>query len=222
MTIMKKYLFPLGIIAAASVQAQDFRIVGLPDGLQGQIVETRCAENDCEGGKLVLSKDRFEQTISLESNLGFTRPKRDPIDSRQADAPIRSEDFNFDGRPDLILPGSEMNGPYGSIAHDVYVQTRSGRFVRSDGLSNLYINYMMVEVDKKHKLIKTFTKSGAAFHMDRHFRIIPGKGLQSVYVREEQVLPDGRLRITRKRLTKGKWQTSVKTYTAKEAEKMGY
>ena len=182
---MKPLLLLAVLSVAAIAEAREFAVSGLPDGWQAKI-EVACDAEACGGpGTVVLSKGEVQQSLR-SPDLTFTLPKL-PDGGRQLsheDAPLLMADFNFDGLPDVALNRGNL-GPYGSPTADVYVQTRAGRLVYSRELSELTDNYMgMFQVDNTHKLLITFGKSGCCFHVEDHWQVVPGRGLQYVYSRE--------------------------------------
>lgn len=121
-------------------------------------------------------------------------------------------DFNFDGFDDLALCDGK-NGGYGGPSYQVYLFSPSSkRFVRSPSLSDLgqgaYLG--MFEVDRKKKVLRTFSKSGCCWHQTEEFRVVNNRPRKVLEVTEDAAQGNGKVAITTRTLVGGRWKKSVR------------
>jgi hypothetical protein len=127
---------------------------------------------------------------------------------------INIDDFNFDGMEDVAICDG-ANGSYGSPSYQVYLSSRTaGKFVHSKTFSELGTHLGMFAVDKKKKVLRIFGKSGCCWHVTEEYAVVNNRPVR-VFVEEEDArMSDeknaNKVKITTKRLVKGKWQTKVK------------
>lgn len=124
---------------------------------------------------------------------------------------INIGDFNFDGMEDVAICDG-ANGSYGGPSYQVYLSSRTaGKFVYSKPFSTLGQHLGMFQVDKKKKVLRIFDKSGCCWHVTEEYSVVNNRPVK-VFVEEEDatIFDDTKVRITTKRLVKGKWQTKVK------------
>ena len=119
-------------------------------------------------------------------------------------------DYNFDGFDDLAL-GNGFYLPYGGVSHDVFLFSKStGKFVKSKELSELETENMIVDVNKKLRIVETNNKSGCCWHEKARYRFVKNR-LQKFYVFTEDATGDGNwMRIVTERLVNGKWRRTTK------------
>lgn len=121
-------------------------------------------------------------------------------------------DFNFDGIDDISLCDGRNSG-YGGPSYQVYLfSPRTKKFVRNAGLTRLGQEYLgMFEVNKKRKIISTFSKSGCCWHIAEEYKIVNDRPVKIFEEIEDATLPAGdKVKITTRRLVKGRWKTTVK------------
>jgi len=123
------------------------------------------------------------------------------------------EDYNFDNAEDLAIRDGNHGG-YGAPSYQVYLFSKAaGKFVRNSSLTNLaqegYLG--MFEVDKKTRILRAFSKSGCCWHQTEEFSVVNNRPKKVFEETEDATIPDEkRVRITTKRLVKGRWRTTVK------------
>ena len=170
------------VCLASGAQARDFQITGLPKGWQARITIAQCEGEQCSGkGQISLTSRAVQQTFDRE-DLSFYVPN---LTAQQTtltyqNSPLTLTDFNFDGTLDLAIDRGH-EGPYGSMAYDIYVQTLKGKWVYSQELSELTDQFMgLPEVNAKRKTLTTWAKSGCCYHVSSTWRVIPQRGLQEI------------------------------------------
>jgi hypothetical protein len=68
----------------------------------------------------------------------------------------------------------------------------------------------MFEVDAKRKILRTFDKSGCCFHVTEEFDVVNNAPRRILSIEEDATIADEtKVKVTAKRLVKGKWQTKV-------------
>lgn len=120
-------------------------------------------------------------------------------------------DFNFDGMEDVALCDGN-NGSYGGPSYQVYLSSRAQKkFVYNAAFSKLGQHLGMFEVDKAKKVLRIFDKSGCCWHVMEEYAVVNNRPVK-VFVEEEDATgaDDTKVKITTKRLVKGKWQTKVR------------
>lgn len=127
---------------------------------------------------------------------------------------VNIDDFNFDGMEDVAICNGAQ-GSYGGPSYEVYLSNKSaGKFVYSKAFSELGQHLGMFEVDKKKKVLRIFDKSGCCWHVTEEYSVIGGRPVKTFVEEEDARLTDeknaDKVKITIKRLVKGKWQTKVK------------
>jgi hypothetical protein len=105
-----------------------------------------------------------------------------------------------------------QNGGYGMPSYEVYLSSKkAGKFVVDNAFSELGHNLGMFEVDKKKRVLRTFSKSGCCFHVTEEFAVTKNRPVKVFSVEEDATIADEKkVKITTKTLVGGKWQTKVK------------
>lgn len=112
------------------------------------------------------------------------------------------DDFNFDNKKDLALQDGRY-GCYGGPSYQVYLKQGS-RFVLSEGFTELAQGYCgFFGIDKDSKTLNTMTKSGAAWHQFKEFKVINNKPV-AVRIIEEEYNSRSLLSITESKRVNGK------------------
>ena len=194
-------------------QARDFQITGLPKGWQARITVAQCEGEQCSGkGQISLTGRAVQQTLDRE-DWSFYVPN---LTAQQTTltydvSPLTFADFNFDGTLDLAID-RRHEGPYGSMAYDIYVQTLKGKLVYSQELSELTDHFMgLPEVNTKRKTLTTWAKSGCCYHVSSTWRVIPQRGLQEIAQTTWDATQSGQyVKITERQWVNGKWHTKTR------------
>lgn len=112
------------------------------------------------------------------------------------------DDFNFDDQKDLALRDGR-NGCYGGPSYQVYLK-EDNTFVHSDGFIELAQGYCgFFDIDKDSEILSTMTKSGAAWHQFKEFKVINNKPV-AVRIIEEEYNSRSLLSITESKRVNGK------------------
>lgn len=127
---------------------------------------------------------------------------------------LHFEDFNFDGQKDLALNDGNFGG-YGGPSYQVYLFSKSkNKFVHSKSFTNLSqgAGLGMFEVNSKQKMLYVDSKSGCCWHQKEGYKVIKNLPVK-VYEQTRdasfnEANPD-KVKVTTKRLIKGKWQTKI-------------
>lgn len=179
-----------------------------------------CAADNCEGRASVsLSKKnqtKILQTIAMPNMYLELNEQKKPSANLielygENNSGIVFDDFNFDGVEDLALRNGNF-GSYQGPSYDVLLFSKAaGKFVKSKPLTELGSeNLGLFTLDKKHKTIETFNKSGCCYHETERYKIINNRP-QKVYVFvEDATAGDERVKLTTKTLVGGKWKRAVK------------
>jgi uncharacterized protein len=177
----------------------------------------------CSAGQIVIhekGKDKILQTIHGRMIVGPPNTaRRDIYDAANPfylDDFIYLDDFNFDGHDDFAV-WEDRNGPYSSPTYAVYLfNPKSARFQYNTAFSELTQGYLgFFGVDRTKKRLYTRGKSGCCFHDYTTWAVVNNLPVR-VAVRAEEIVFDRenvnyeRLKITHKRLVKGKWRRTVR------------
>ncbi|MBH5330030.1 VCBS repeat-containing protein [Eikenella sp. S3360] len=179
----------------------------LPPGWQAEVSSNGCNRDGMiclSPAQITLRHGNFSQTFQSEQ-LGFTDTGLRPDD-------IRMGDYNFDGKLDLAIRNGN-NGHYSSPSYDIYVQTQSGRFVKSRELTELASDYLgMFQVDAARRTLTTAARDGCCFRVEETWQIIPGRSPQKIAVTtwDSRQANGAYTEITTKRLVNGRWRESVR------------
>ncbi len=120
-------------------------------------------------------------------------------------------DFNFDGIEDVAICDGQ-NGAYGMPSYQVYLASNpAGKFVNNKALSDLAHGLGMFQVIPEKKKIVTFNKSGCCWHITEEYSVANNRPVKIFEEVEDATIKDEtKIKITTKKLVKGKWQTKVK------------
>lgn len=126
---------------------------------------------------------------------------------------VSFSDYNFDGIEDLSLCDGR-NGGYGMPSYHIYLYSpRAKQFTFSEPFTELSQEGRlgMFEADAKRKRLRTFSKSGCCFHMTEEFVVVNNRPKKVLEIEEDATIADEkRVKITTKRLVRGRWKKSVK------------
>lgn len=205
-----KVLIALLFLLSITAHAETFTLK--KDKWTAKIQVAHCDENTCSGkGRIELTTDKHKQTFYSEDFYVYRPNPNTPFDF---DAMLNPADYNFDGKTDIAISQGNY-GLYGSTIYNIYVQTNSGKFILSDELSDLTLDYMgLPEVDNQNQLLIVFSKVGYIYRDETHFRVRQKQkpALQKVYFQSTEYTPDDKIIETTEVLENGKLRKSVKTH----------
>lgn len=156
-----------------------------------------------------------ELVIDVKQGQKLTPGKIMELPKEQS--PVIINDFNFDGTEDIAIRNGNM-GNYHSASYDVYVfnSTRMS-FVKSKELTELASNgFDIFSVDSQRKRLITFGKSGCCDLFTTEYAVIPNKGLEKVFEKEEDMTVEGRVKVITKEKINNKWVTKTKVYPSEQ------
>jgi hypothetical protein len=190
-----------------------------------KISVSKCEEDTCEGaGKIELFKKNaaaIYQTIEMPNvfiELGSDRkPTANLIELYgENNSGIVFDDYNFDGAEDIAVRNGNEGG-YGGPSYDIFLFSGPRKFIRNASLTKLASeNLGLFAVDKKKKTIETFDKSGCCWHRTIRYRVIKNRPVKIYEMVEDAFGSDGKVRITTKRLIKGRWRTTTRVIAEKD------
>lgn len=134
---------------------------------------------------------------------------------KNEESPVMINDFNFDGTEDVAIRNGNM-GNYGAASYDVYVfnSTRMS-FMKSKELTDLASSsFDLFDVDAKRKRLIANGKSGCCRIFTMEYAVIPNKGLDMVFEKEEDMSNEDQVKIITKEKINNKWITKTKVYPA--------
>ncbi|MFW0717217.1 XAC2610-related protein [Pedobacter sp. N23S346] len=183
-----------------------------------------CNNGHCEGKSTIMLYDKISgeeiQTFSsIDLDFSLT-DKQDArigwIDLGKYQSPLIFGDFNFDGLEDLAIRNGN-NGAYASPSYDVYLSSKSRKFVLDKNFTKLASeNLGMFDIDRKKKQISVEEKSGCCYHKTTSYTIDAKKGLTEVAsVIEDSSIGDDVTVITQK-LIGGKMQKTIQKFKTKD------
>jgi hypothetical protein len=123
-------------------------------------------------------------------------------------------DFNFDGHEDFAVQNGN-HGSYGAPSYNVYLfSTTKGQFELNRPLTDLVEQTLgFFQVDPVHKRLVTRSKSGAVYHEMTTYAVIHDYPVLIMQVIEDGRRDAGNVYVTKKRLVKGKWQSTTHRYS---------
>ncbi len=124
---------------------------------------------------------------------------------------INVDDYNFDGMEDIAICDG-AGGSYGGPSYRIYLSSRAaGKFVFNESFTDLGRHLGMFEVDKEKKRLRIFDKSGCCWHVTEEYSVVGNRPVKVFVEEEDATIPDEtKVKVTTKRLVKGKWHTQVK------------
>jgi len=223
MNIFSKYrhLPAFVLLGPACFGQYQFEIKNASKSYDAILQIENCYDDRC-GGKgtveLFDNKNSKVQTfvsddlvLYAEQGQKLTPKKLIPLSKDQRAVII--DDFNFDGTEDVAIRNGNM-GNYSGASYDVYVfnKTKMG-FVKSDELTELGSNGLDIfDVDAQRKRLITYGKSGCCDIFTTEYTVIPNKGLDKVFEKEEDMTVEDRVKVTTKEKINNKWITRTKVY----------
>ena len=216
---MKNILILILVLCATAFAQQRFEMKNASKNYDARIEVEKCEDGFC-GGKLKI--ELFKKSAAKPFQIFNLDDTEFMIEEAQlADTKLMYdyqsvvflEDYNFDGAEDLAIRDGNNSG-YGGPSYQIYLfSPRGKKFVHNQSFTDLAQNESlgMFEVDKKKKVLRTFSKSGCCWHQTKEFSVV-GNRLKKVFEEtEDATIPDEkRVRITTGKLVKGRWRTSVR------------
>lgn len=193
---MQKFIWLLlSLCLATSIQANRFQLE--KGDWMAKIQVAKCDEYACTGNSTIeLNTGKHIQTFHQDDSSFYRKNKNEPF---QFDDFLNTADYNFDGLLDIAVSQGNY-GSYGSPIYDIYVQTRSGKFILSDELTELASSDFigLPEVDSKNQALKAFRKIGYSERIETHYRVRKNKrpALQQIYEHHTEYLVDDTVRET--------------------------
>ncbi len=220
---MKSLLHALllaALLGPGVATAAEFVIPHLSAAYSARIVVAHCDDSQCSGPATIELRDaRTQATVqrfeSEDMSILLDPKKKPAVNVLNGDqSALIVDDFNFDGQDDLAIRNGNNSG-YGGPSYDVYVYNRTRKaFVSSDELTELASSKLgMFQVDHQRKRLETLEKSGCCWHLTTQYEVVPKRGLQEVYTREEAVNADGEhVDVTVRQREGERWQTRTRRY----------
>lgn len=214
------FLISLFLVACLSVSAQKtFELKDASKYFDIKISVANCEDGYCSGKTSYSFYKKGGKSPYQVINLDDTQIQLDENGNAQANismlydnqSAVNIGDFNFDGMEDVAICDG-ANGSYGGPSYQVYLSSRTaGKFVHSPTFSKLGQHLGMFQVDKTKKVLRIFDKSGCCWHVTEEYSVVNNRPVK-IYVEEEDAtIPDEtKIKVTTKRLVKGKWKTSTK------------
>lgn len=214
---MKKIIFTILLLSLNAFAQHEFEIKNASDIFDVKINIAKCDESFCEGKttytlfqkgkKTVFQKFDFENAVI---QLGEDqKPLANITLLYDEQSALTFDDFNFDGVKDLALNDGN-NGGYGSPSYQVYLFSKAkNKFVHDASFSELAQELGMFDVDKKTKMLYVFSKSGCCWHQTAGYKVVRNRPVKT-YELTEDAAGGEFVKITTKKLIKGKWRTWVK------------
>lgn len=216
---MKKTVILFILLLSASAHAQKIFDIKNASKLYDVKLEVKeCDDSFCRGeAKFSI----FKKGQSTPSQI-FTTPTEFMLEeTRRANTKLRYdyqsvvffEDYNFDGREDLAIRDGN-NGGYGGPSYQIYLYSpKTGNFIHNSAFTELNQGAYLgaVEIDKKKKVLRGFSKSGCCWHQTEEFAVINNRPKKIYEYTEDASIPDeSKVKLTTKRLVGRKWRTTVK------------
>ncbi|MGI8789162.1 MAG: XAC2610-related protein [Pyrinomonadaceae bacterium] len=216
---MKKTFVLILLFCAAAFAQEKFEIKDASKNYNARVEVAHCKEGICEG-KLKVSLFKKSQSKPFQViTLGSTEFMREEAQMSNTkmmydyQSVVFFEDYNFDGAEDLAIRDGN-NGGYGGPSYQIYLFSKAaGKFVRSPSLTNLAQggSLGMFEVDKKKRVLRTFSKDGCCWHQTEEFSVINNRPKKVFEETEDATIPnEKKVKITAKKFVGGRWRTSVK------------
>ena len=218
---MKTLIFAIVLACSTPVLAQHtFDLKGASKFFDVKVVVAECDDLYCQGKATFSFFKKGSavpyQVINHPDTLVQLSDEGKPLANvtllYDAQSVVNVGDYNFDGMEDVALcDGSE--GSYNGPSYRIYLSSRSaGKFVYNKALSDLAHHLGMFELDAKAKTLETFDKSGCCWHRTERYSVIRDRPVKIFEETEDATItkPANKVKITTKRLVKGRWKTTVK------------
>lgn len=216
---MTKAFFLLLLLSTAIPAQQKFEIKNASKDYDVRVEVGRCEGESCAGTlKVKLFKKDVPQPFQVIhlDETEFAAEEAQLVGNKQMydhQSILFFEDYNFDGVADLSIRDGNNSG-YGGPSYRVYLfSPRAARFVFSQPFTDLgqgeYLG--MFQVDGKRKRLRAYSKSGCCLHRRDEFIVAANRPVKVFEELEDATIADEkRVRITTRRLIKGRWRVTVK------------
>lgn len=215
---MKNLLFLILLFNVSAFAQQKFDIKNASKSYDVRLEVAECSDWKCEGDAKfsVFKKGRRKPFQIFETPTAFMIEEARRTNSKlmyDYQSTVFFEDYNFDGVEDLAIRDGN-NGGYGGPSYQIYLfSPKVKKFVHNSPLTDLnqggYLG--MMEVNKKKKVLRTFSKSGCCWHQTEEYAFINNRPKKVFELTEDATIPDeNKVEVTTKRFVKGKWITSTK------------
>ena len=216
---MMKVFFLILLLGVTVSAQQKFEIKNASKIYDARVEVEKCETETCSGKLKVelfkKSATKSFQTINLDETE-FAIEEAQLTDSKKMydyQSILFFEDYNFDGVEDLSIRDGNYSG-YGGPSYHIYLfSPRSKQFIFSQPFTDLgqgaYLG--MFRIDRKRKRLTASSKSGCCLHRTDEFIVVNNRPKKVFEELEDATIADEkRVRITTKRLIKGRWKTTVK------------
>ena len=216
---MKKTIILLVLLLSASSFGQEVFNIKKASKLYDVRLEVKeCDESVCRGDAKfsIFKKGQTKPFQTFTTPTAFMAEEAKLPNTKLMDAyqsVVFFEDYNFDGIADLSIRDGN-NGGYGGPSYQIYLfSPKAGKFVNNSAFTELnqgvYLGAM--EVDKKKKVLRGFSKSGCCWHQTEEFAVVNNRPKKVYEYTEDASVPDdNKVKLTTKKLVGGKWRTTVK------------
>lgn len=217
---MKKSFILLLVFCSPIFAQQKFEIKNASKGFDVKIEIAKCKDGFCEGkAKFSIFRKNAVKPFQI-INLANSQIWLDKNGDAQANVTLRYDeqsainfdDFNFDGAEDIAVCDGN-NGGYGMPSYQIYLFSKQeNKFVRNPSFTQLGQGYLgMFEVNKKKKMLYTFSKSGCCWHQAEGFSVVGNRPKKVFEETEDATIADEKkVKITTRKLVGGRWRATVK------------
>lgn len=215
---MKKIILLVLVLSASSYAQEVFNIKNASSLYDVRLKVKNCQEDSCEGDATftVFKKGQSKPFQTFSTPTMFSKEETKRVNTKlryDYQSVVFFEDYNFDGREDLAIRDGN-NGGYGGPSYQIYLfSPKTGNFVHNSALTELNQGAYLgaVEVDKKKKVLRGFSKSGCCWHQTEEFAVVNNRPKKIYeYTEDASISDESKVKLTTKRLVGGKWRTSVK------------
>ncbi len=216
---MQYYLVLILLLTFNTFAQKTFELKDASKYFDVKISVENCEDGYCSGKASYSFYKKGGKTPYQVINLDDTQIQLDDNGNAQANvsmlydnqSAVNIGDFNFDGMEDVAICDG-ANGSYGGPSYQVYLSSRSaGKFVYNKQFSELGTHLGMFQVDKTKKVLRIFDKSGCCWHVTEEYSVVNNRPVKVFVEEEDATIPDEtKVKVTTKRLVKGKWKTSTK------------
>ena len=215
---MKRVILLILLLSASSYAQEVFQIKNASKLYDVRLKVENCQENSCDGEATftVFKKGQTKPFQSFSTPTMFSKEETKRASTKlryDYQSVVFFEDYNFDGVEDLAIRDGN-NGGYGGPSYQIYLfSPKTGKFVHSSAFTELNQGAYLgaVEVDKKKKVLRGFSKSGCCWHQTEEFLVVNNRPKKVYEYTEDASIPDdNRVKLTTKRLVGGRWRTTVK------------
>lgn len=215
---MKKIILLVLLLSASGYAQEVFNIKNASKLYDIRLKVANCQEISCEGDATftVFKKGQSKPFQAFSTPTMFSKEETRRANTKlmyDYQSVVFFEDYNFDGVEDLAIRDGN-NGGYGGPSYQIYLfSPKTGKFVHNVAFTDLNQGVYLgaVEVDKKKKVLRGFSKSGCCWHQTEEFAVINNRPKKVYEYTEDASIPDeSKVKLTTKRLIGGRWRTTVK------------